>query len=133
MKISRIALVALIVLAAGGVIVSYAAAPGPVFVGTAKSPIAVKAADYDLIAQVIDVPPGGMVPKHTHPGPVVVQVVTGEITLIDATGQKTVKAGGMFAENPGVPHSAVNNGSVTTRLAASYLIPKGADLFTMVK
>jgi quercetin dioxygenase-like cupin family protein len=133
MKLSRIALAALVVLIAGGVIVSYAAAPGPKFVGTAKFPITVKAGDYDLIAQVVDLPPGGMVPKHTHGGPVVVQVVSGEVTLTDATGSKTVKAGGMFTENAGTVHSAANNGSLVTRLAVSYLIPKGAEVFTVVK
>src|SRR5579864_1418854 len=133
MKVSRIALVALIVLVAGGVVMSYAAAPGPKAVGTAKFPIAVKAGDYDLIAQVLDLPPGGMVPKHTHGGPVVVQVISGEITLTDAMGSKTVKAGGMFTENAGTVHSAANTGSVPTRVAVSYLIPKGAQVITWVK
>jgi len=133
MKLSPIVLVALVVLVAGGVALAYAAAPGPKFVGTAKFPITVKAGDYDLIAQVIDLPPGGMVPKHTHGGPVVVQVVSGEVTLTDATGSKTGKAGGMFTENAGTVHSAANNGTVATRLAVSYLIPKGAEVFTVVK
>jgi quercetin dioxygenase-like cupin family protein len=133
MKVSRIALVALVVLIAGGVVVSYAAAPGPKFVGTAKYPISVKAGDYDLIAQVIDLPPGAMVPKHIHGGPVVVQVISGEVTLTDAMGSKTVKAGGMFTEATGTAHSAANNGSTTARVAVSYLIPKGANVITFVK
>ncbi len=133
MKLARVALIALAVLAAGGVIVSYAAAPGPTIAGTAKFPINVKAGDYDLIAQVVDLPPGGMIPKHTHGGPVVVQVVSGEITLTDATGSKTVKAGGMFTESQGTIHSAANKGSVPTRVAVSYLIPKGAEVITFVK
>jgi quercetin dioxygenase-like cupin family protein len=132
MKLSRVALVALIVLAAAGV-VSYAAAPGPNFIGTAKFPISVKAGDYDLIAQLVDLPPGGMIPKHTHGGPVVVQVISGQVTLTDATGSKTVKAGGMFTEKTGTIHSAANNGSVVTRVAVSYLIPKGTEVTTIVK
>lgn len=133
MKLSHLAVVALVALAAGGAAASYAAAPGPSIVGVAKFPITVKAGDYDLIAQVLDLPPGGMVPKHIHGGPVVVQVISGEITLTDAMGSKTVKAGGMFTENPGVAHSAANNGSVATRVAVSYLIPKGAEVTTVVK
>jgi len=133
MKLARIALIALVALAVGGAVVSYAAAPGPVNVGTAKFPITVKAGDYDLIAQVLDLPPGGMVPKHTHGGPVVVQVISGEITLTDATGSKTVKAGGMFTENAGTVHSAANNGSVPTRVSVSYLIPKGVEVTTLMK
>jgi quercetin dioxygenase-like cupin family protein len=102
-------------------------------VGLAKFPVNVKAGDYDLVNQVIDVPPGGMVPKHTHPGPAVVQVLTGSITLVDAMGQKTVDAGHMFTENPGTAHSAANNGSVPVRVSVSYLVPRGADLITFVK
>lgn len=133
MKISRLVVAALILFAAGSTIVSYAAAPGPNFVGNAKFPISVKAGDYDLITQVVDLPPGGMIPKHTHGGPVVAQVIAGAITLTDAMGTKTYKAGESFTENPGVVHSGVNNGSVTARVAVSYLIPKGAEVTTMVK
>lgn len=133
MKLSRIAFLALAVLVVGGVVASYAAAPGPNIVGTAKFPINVKAGDYDLIAQVVDLAPGGMIPKHTHGGPVVVQVISGAVTLTDATGSKTVKAGGMFTENPGTVHSAANTGSVPARVAVSYLIPKGAEVTTLVK
>ncbi len=112
---------------------AYAAAPGPVVVGMAKFPIAVKAGDYDLIAQVIDLAPGAVVPRHTHGGPVAVQVITGEITLTAASGSTTVKAGGMFTERPGLVHSAANKGPVTTRVAVAYLIPKGAEATTLVK
>lgn len=135
MTLSRIrpVLIALIVLAVGGAVASYAATPGPIILGTATSPINVKAGDYNLIAQAIDVPPGGVVPKHSHPGPVVVQVVTGAVTVTDGTGAKTFKAGSMFTENPGVVHSAANSGSVTARLAVSYLIPKGMEAIVWAK
>jgi hypothetical protein len=46
-----------------------------------------------------------------------VRVLTGEVTVTDAMGQKVFKAGG----------------SVTTRVAVSYLIPEGADVTTFVK
>ena len=133
MTLSRIALVALVAMAAGGVTVSYAAAPAPIMIGQAKSPITVKAGNYDLISQVIDLPPGGMVPKHTHGGPVVGQVVTGELTFTDASGERVVKTGETFRENPGAVHWVMNKGSVPVRVAVSYLIPKGAAVITMVK
>lgn len=129
----RTVVVVLIVLAAGGAIVSYAATPGPMILGTATSPINVKAGDYNLIAQAIDLPPGGVVPKHSHPGPVVVQVLTGAVAVTDATGTKTFKAGSMFTENPGIVHSAANNGSVVAHLAVSYLIPKGMEAIVWAK
>ena len=132
MKISRLLFAALIVVAAGSTIVSYAAAP-PKIVGTGTFPINVKAGDYDLITQVIDLPPGGMIPKHTHGGPVVGYVVTGAVTLTDATGTHTVKAGESFNENVGTVHSGANNGSGPVRVSVSYLIPKGAEVTTFIK
>ncbi len=129
----HIALFALAALAGAGSVMSYAAAPSPMVVGMAKFPIAVKAGDYNLIAQIIDLPPGAVVPRHTHGGPVAVQVITGEVTLITASGSTTVKAGGMFTENPGLVHSAANKGYATTRVAVAYLIPKGAEVTTLVK
>jgi len=128
----HVALFLLVALAGTSAVLTYAAAP-PRIVGTAKFPITVKAGDYDLLAQVAELPAGSMFPKHTHGGPVVVQVITGQITIVDASGEKTVKAGGMFTEIPGVVHWAVNRGPVTTRLAVSYLIPKGAEVITFVK
>ncbi|HKX17053.1 MAG TPA: cupin domain-containing protein [bacterium] len=136
MRISRVGQVVLIgtvLAAAGGVMVSYAAPLGPVIVGTAKAPISVTAGDYDLISQVIDLPPGAMIPKHYHPGPAVVQVLTGTLTLTDATGPKVIKAPAMFNENVGNVHWGANKGSVPVRVAVSYLVPRGKDAIVFVK
>jgi len=129
----HVALITLLAAAGAGAIIAYAAAPGLSIVGTAKFPIDVKAGDYDLIAQVIDLPSGGTLPKHTHGGPTVVYVITGTLTLTDASGTKTVKAGESFTENAGVVHWGSNQGTTSVRVAVSYLIPKGADVITMVK
>lgn len=129
----RFVLIFVIILIAGTMAASYAAMPGPNIVGTATYPINVKEGNYDLVSQVIDLPPGGVIPKHQHGGPAVAQVLTGEITVTDAMGEKVVKAGQMFTESGGYVHMAANKGSVTTRVAVSYLIPKGADVTTFVK
>jgi hypothetical protein len=39
----------------------------------------------------------------------------------------------MFTENAGYAHMAANKGSVTARVAVSYLIPKGTEVTTFVK
>jgi len=134
MRLSRwhLALLVLVAFAAGASL-TYAAAPAPNVVGTAKFPINVKAGDYDLMTQVVDLPPGSMVPKHMHGGPVVVQVLTGAVTLTDSMGTRIFKTGGTWTENPGVPHSAANNGSTPVRVAVAYLIPQGAEVITFVK
>jgi quercetin dioxygenase-like cupin family protein len=128
----RTAMVVFVVLLVAGAAVSYAA-PGPVTVGTAAYPINVQAGNYDLISQVIDLPPGAIIPKHRHGGPVVAQVVSGAVTVTDAAGQRIFKAGQMFTESGGYVHMAANKGTVTARVAVSYLIPKGAEVTTFVK
>ena len=130
---ARTALIVLVALVVAGAAVSYAAAPGPVIIGTAAYPINVKDGNYDLISQVVDLPPGGVIPKHTHGGPVVAQIVSGTVTVTDAGGQKTFKAGQMFTESAGYVHTAANRGKVVARVAVSYLIPKGAEVTTFVK
>jgi quercetin dioxygenase-like cupin family protein len=44
-----------------------------------------------------------------------------------------VKTGESWTEKPGDIHAVINGGSVTTRVAVSILIPKGAEVTTMVK
>lgn len=65
MRLSRTrdVFIVLIALAAGAAAVSYAATAAPTVVGTATYPINVKAGDYDLICQVVDLPPGGVTPS----------------------------------------------------------------------
>ena len=108
-------------------------APQPVTVALKVFPITVTAGDYELVNQVLDLPPGSSVPKHIHGGPVVVTVVSGQLTQVDATGERVVKAGESWTERVGAEHSVMNKSPETTRLVASYLIPKGASMITIVK
>jgi quercetin dioxygenase-like cupin family protein len=119
--------------ALGANAVAQQTAPKPVMVGMKAMPITVTAGSYQLINQVIDLPPGGMVPKHVHGGPAVVTLVSGALVETDSTGSHTVKAGQSFYEPAGYAHSVVNNGVVTARVSVSYLIPKGAKVITIVK
>lgn len=96
-------------------------------------PIAVAAGDYDLINQVLDLPPGSGVPNHSHGGPVVVTVIAGEVTLIEGGGERVVKSGESWTESVGYVHAVTNKGASTARVVASYLIPKGVARTTPVK
>lgn len=109
------------------------AIPKPVIVAMKAVPIMVTAGNYQLINQVIDLPPGGMIPKHVHGGPAVVTLVSGVLVATDKTGSHTLKAGQSFYEPAGYSHSVANKGSMTARVSVSYLIPKGANVITMVK
>ncbi len=129
--LSILAVLSLVMFAAPGN--GQMSAPEPVTVALKVFPITVTAGDYELVNQVLDFPPGSIVPKHVHGGPVVVTVISGQLTQVDATGERVVKAGESWKEKTGTEHSVMNKSKKTTRLVASYLIPKGASLITIVK
>ncbi|MBV8151190.1 MAG: cupin domain-containing protein [Candidatus Eremiobacteraeota bacterium] len=105
----------------------------PAIVGMKAMPVTVTAGSYQLINQVIDVPPGAAIPRHTHGGPAVVTMVSGALVVTDAKGTRTLKAGQTFTEPTGYVHAVANKGSIPARVSVSYLIPKGAQVTTMVK
>ena len=106
---------------------------GPTVVSQAMFPIMVKGADYDLITQILDFPSGAGVAKHFHGGPVLVTVLSGEMTLQEKNTERVLKMGQSWTENPGDQHAVVNAGSVTVRVVVSMLLPKGAKDTTLVK
>ena len=113
--------------------VGQTAAPSPAVVNMAKFPITVAGGDYDLLTIIQDFPAGAGVANHKHGGFVLVTVLSGEMTLREKGVERVIKTGESWTEQPGNVHSAVNAGTVTTRVAISILIPKGAEVTTMVK
>src|SRR6516165_2819899 len=107
--------------------------PAPINIVLQSFPITVAAGDYELISQVLDLPAGSGVPNHMHGGPVVVTVITGEVTLIEAGSERVVKAGESWTESVGYVHAVANRGTSTARVVASYLIPKRAARTTIIK
>ena len=66
------------------------------------------------LAQVI-VPKGGQLPMHTHPAPLIVHLMSGELTSERLSGEIAVyKAGDTFVEAPNSPHKVTNTGSTPT-------------------
>lgn len=80
------------------------------------------------------IPVGGREGRHTHPGPLMVYVQDGAITL-DYEGQptKTYRAGDTFYVEGGKIHEGINMGNVPARALASFVIPKGQPLTTQAK
>ncbi|HEY1729542.1 MAG TPA: cupin domain-containing protein [Candidatus Baltobacteraceae bacterium] len=106
----------------------------PVNVATKVMTVTVSSpGDYELVNQVLDIPPGGTIPNHSHGGPVIVTVISGEFTIKDGAGSHVLTAGQSATEETGYRHSAANNGTSTARLAISYFIPKGAARTTVVQ
>lgn len=110
-----------------------ASIPGPNVVSQAKYPVNVGSGDYDLMTTILDFPAGAGFGNHTHGGHVLVSVVSGEMTLREKGTERIVKAGESWTEAPGNVHAVVNAGTATARVVAVFLLPKGAEVQTMVK
>ncbi len=109
------------------------AVPGPVVISLAKFPITVGGGDYDLMTIIQDFPAGAGFPTHKHGGHVLVTLLSGEMTLHEKGIERVIKSGETWTERPGDVHSVVNAGTVTARVVVSILIPKGAEVTTIVK
>ena len=105
----------------------------PVSVAMADMPVTLAAGDYDIVNQLLDLMPGGYMREHQHPGPVIVMVISGELTITDATGKRVLKAGQSTTEAIGYRHKAENNGTEIAHLAVTYVVPKGAARTIIVR
>lgn len=82
----------------------------------------------DFVTQQIVIGPGGTTGWHSHPGPVLVTVKSGELTLVyadDATCQgRTYRAGESFVDRGDENvHTALNRTPGNLELWATYLVP----------
>lgn len=70
----------------------------------------------------ITVQPGVAFPLHTHPGPVVVTVVAGELTYVDADTceERVYPAGEAFIDSGSDVHTAYGSSSGVTTLIATF-------------
>jgi len=110
----------------------------PLSRGTVAKPFEVEASGIELEAErKIDVAaahltfePRGTTGWHTHPGPTVVTVTVGELTLVrrDCTRQ-TYEAGQTFIEQGPETHLARNTGGAITETLVTFFAPTEAELF----
>ena len=83
------------------------------------------------LAQVI-VPKGGQLPMHTHPAPLIVHVISGELTSERSSGKTTVyMAGDVFVEAPNSPHKVTNTGQTPTIFYAFFAGFEGMGKFSV--
>ena len=82
----------------------------------------------------VEIPVGGREGRHTHPGPLMVYIAEGAITL-DYEGQptKTYKVGDTFYVEAGKIHEGINMGNVPARAIATFVTPKGEPLTAQAK
>jgi quercetin dioxygenase-like cupin family protein len=84
----------------------------------------------NVLTARLDFKPGDSTGWHYHPGPVVVQVVSGSLTLRHAAQGRciteVVRAGHGFTEQPGVVHVAGNQRQDQAVVYATFILPPGA-------
>lgn len=82
----------------------------------------------DFVTQQIVIAPGGTTGWHSHPGPVLVTVKSGELTLVYADDTscegRTYRAGESFVDRGDeIVHTAINRSPANLELWATYLVP----------
>lgn len=91
-------------------------------------------AGREVIQTIVELEPGTMAPRHSHPGEEIIYVLEGtwEYTL---EGQRpvTLEAGGVLFIPAGVIHSARIVGSKRGAELATYIVDKGKPLLTLAK
>lgn len=90
-----------------------------------------KVAGAEFAVQQVTIAPGGTTGWHTHPGPVLVLVKSGELTLYDGNDKNcrgtTYKAGQSFVDSGfGHVHLARNEGASNAEFYPVYLAPAPA-------
>ena len=84
----------------------------------------------NVVTVRLDFKPGESAGWHSHPGPVLVQVVSGAVTLRHAAHghchTDVVRAGHGFFETPGAVHIADNRGPAAAVLYATFVLKPGA-------
>lgn len=96
--------------------------------GTTKVKLSTKG-PMEVAVQRIVATPGATFGWHSHPGPTIVTVSSGTLTLYHAehcTVGINYAAGQSFSNLPDEVHLARNNGSVDLVIYASYFVPAGS-------
>jgi quercetin dioxygenase-like cupin family protein len=78
------------------------------------------------VTTIIEIPPGGVSGRHSHPGEDFGYVIEGTIVLqVDGKPSLTLRAGDVFLTERGRIHNARNMGATTARAVDTYVIDKG--------
>jgi quercetin dioxygenase-like cupin family protein len=82
----------------------------------------------------VDIGPGEVAPRHTHPGEEIIYVLEGTLEYeVEGKAPVTLKAGDVLFIPYGAIHSAKNVGSVNAAELATYVVEIGKPLVTLVK
>lgn len=83
------------------------------------------AGSFSVVQVVLRLAADESTPLHEHPGPALVTVLDGEVTLSQGDRTRIVSAADGWIVEAGDPVAFANAGSTDARLVASYLVPEG--------
>jgi quercetin dioxygenase-like cupin family protein len=85
----------------------------------------------EVVQQMVEIQPGAVVAKHTHPGEEAGVLLSGTL-LFEQAGKPavTLNAGQGFLVRAGTAHGVKNTGSGPAKLLATYIVEKGKPLRT---
>jgi quercetin dioxygenase-like cupin family protein len=83
----------------------------------------------EVVQQMVELAPGAVVARHTHPGEEVSVMLEGEL-LLEIAGKPpvTLKAGQAFTVPKGAVHGVKSTGSAPVKLLATYIVEKDKPL-----
>ncbi|WP_154378631.1 cupin domain-containing protein [Pseudoduganella rivuli] len=94
----------------------------------------VAAPGHEAVVARVELEPGVVAGRHTHPGDEISYVLEGEgELLIEGEDPRRVKAGDAFVIPAGKVHDARNVGGTVMKLVGVYVVEKGKPLATPAK
>jgi quercetin dioxygenase-like cupin family protein len=86
------------------------------------------------IQMIVEVAPGGTIPRHTHPGEEIAYIMSGELVLlVDGKESKVVKTGESFSVPEGSIHGGKNASTAAATLLVTYVVDKDKPVATPAK
>ena len=87
---------------------------------------------FDEIVQIFEFAPGSWTAMHSHGGPGLVTVVSGEVTERIGSSERVFKTGQSWTDGAGTAHQVGNTSGSTALTVATLMISKGAAVTTPV-
>lgn len=87
----------------------------------------------EVVQVRVDISPGVVAPKHSHPGEEIIYVIEGSLEYqVEGKPPVTLKAGEVLFIPYGTVHAARNVGNGNAAELATYIVEKGKPLVTLV-
>ena len=88
----------------------------------------------EVLMARVEIDPGAVVGRHTHPGEELGYVLEGTLVLeVEGKAPVTLNAGDYYLVPAGVVHDGRNAGSTKARAVTTHIVEKGKPLATPVK